>query len=103
MCIRDSLRDRYETVDIDHPNREMKADVIECILEKAMRTGPAVNRDDIGQRLKFMQCMREYARWFDIFLRLTSRNGRMTDGVPCVRHLPDLRETVWAIKKIAPP
>ena len=48
------LRDRYETVDVDHPNWEVKADVIECILAKARLTGPSVNSDDIGQRLKFM-------------------------------------------------
>ena len=96
------LRDRYETVDVDNPNWEMKADVIECILEKAMQTGPGVNRDDIGQRLKFMACMREYAKWFDLFLHIISCNGLRTDGPPCVRHLPDLRETVWAIKKLAP-
>ena len=96
------LRDRYETCDVDHPNWEVKADVIECILAKAMETGPSVNRDDIGQRLKFMHCMREYKKWFDIFLHIISRNGLMTDGPPCVRHLPGLRETVWAIKSLAP-
>ena len=86
---------------INHSNWELKADVIECFLEKALTTGPAIHVDDVQQRLRFMSFMRGYVSCFDDFLHIVSQNGLLTEGRPLVRHLPDLHETVRVIRERA--
>lgn len=95
------LRQRYESLDITHRNWETKADLIECILAKALQTGPRVHLHDVEQRLLFMSFMRSYAKWFDRFLHIISRNGLLTSGPPLVRHLPDLHQAVRLIRELA--
>jgi len=96
-----ALRDRYESLDIAHGNWELKGDVIECILSKALQTGPSVHPDDVKQRCEFMSVMRCFAKWFDRLLHIISRNGHLTEGPPLVRHLPDLHQTVRLIRELA--
>ena len=88
------LVNKYESLDIEHSNWEIKGDVIECILATANETGPAVHPDDRKQRMIFMDFMRFYKDWFERFLRRLSLCGRLTNGPPLVRHLPDMHETV---------
>ena len=93
--------ERYEALDINHSNWELKADVIECFLEAALTTGPAIHVDDVQERLRFMSFMRGYVSCFDDFLHIVSQNGLLTEGRPLVRHLPDLHETVRVITERA--
>ena len=95
------LRDRYESLDIAHGNWEIKGDVIECILSKALQTGSSTHPDDVKQRNMFMSFMRSYVQWFDRLLHIISRNGHLTEGPPLVRHLPDLHHTVRLIRELA--
>ena len=95
------LSERYEPLQINHVNWEIKGDVIECILAKAMLQGPAIHPDDIKQHALFMSFMRCFMKWFDGFLHIISKNGLLTDGPPLVRHLPDLHETVSVICELA--
>ena len=88
------LVNKYESLDIEHSNWEIKGDMIECILATANETGPAVHPDDRKQRMIFMDFMRFYKDWFERFLRRLSLCGRLTNGPPLVRHLPDMHETV---------
>ena len=91
------LMNKYEALDINHSNWEIKADVIECILATSACTGTSVHPDDQKQRLIFMDFMRFYKEWFQRFLRRLTMCGRLTDGPPLVRHLPGLHETVACI------
>ena len=91
------LMNKYEALDINHSNWEIKADVIECILATSACTGTMVHPDDKKQRLIFMDFMRFYKEWFQRFLRRLTMCGRLTDGPPLVRHLPGLHETVACI------
>ena len=96
-----ALRDRYESLDIAHGNWELKGDVIECILSKALQTGSSVCSYAVEERLSFMKFMRSYVQWFDRLLHIISRNGHLTEGPPLVRHLPDLHQTVRLIRELA--
>ena len=91
------LVNKYESLDINHSNWEIKADVIECLLATSAETGPMVHPDDKRQRMIFMDFMRFYKEWFQRFLARISHGGRLTDGPPLVRHLPGLHETVACI------
>ena len=91
------LVNRYESVDIYHPNMPKKGDVIECMLVKARETGPAVHEDDKKQRHFFMGFMRWYQGWFDDLLRVLTDYGKLTDGPPVLRQFPDMVDTVSLI------
>ena len=91
------LVNKYESLDIEHNNWEIKGDVIECILATANETGPMVHPDDRKQRMIFMDFMVFYKDWFDRFLRRLSICGRLTNGRPLVHHLPDMHATVACI------
>ena len=95
------LTERYESLQINHVNWELKGDVIECILARATLLGPAIHPDDIKQHVLFMNFMRGFMKWFDSFLHVISKNGLLTDGPPLVRHLPGLHETVSVICELA--
>ena len=95
------LTDRYESLDLAHGDWEIKADVIECILEKALQTGRKVSKSAVTERLLFMKFMRSFVQWFDRLLHIISKNGLLTDGYPLVRHLPDLHQTVRLIRELA--
>ena len=95
------LIERYEPLGINHGNWELKGDVIECILTKAMLQGPAIHTDDMKQHARFMSFMRCFMKRFDAFLHIISKNGLLTNGPPLVRHLPDLHETVSVICELA--
>ena len=95
------LSSRYESLDIAHGSWEIKGDVIECILSKALQTGTSVCMHARAERLLFMTFMRSYAQWFDRFLHIISKNGLLTEGRPLVRHLPDLHQTVRLVRELA--
>ena len=58
------LVNKYESLDVQHGNWEIKGDVIECLLATSAETGTMVHPDDIKQRLIFMDFMRFYKEWF---------------------------------------
>ena len=91
------LVNKYESLDIQHCNWEIKGDVIECLLATSAETGTMVHPDDKKQRLIFMDFMRFYKEWFQRFLRRLTNCGRLTNGPPLVRHMPGLHETVACI------
>ena len=92
------LVNKYESLDVNHCNWEIKADVIECFLATSAETGLMVHSDDKKQRTIFMDFMRFYKDWFQRFLRRLTNCGRLTDGPPLVRHMPGLHETVACIR-----
>ena len=92
------LVNKYESLDVNHCNWEIKADVIECFLATSAETGLMVHSDDKKQRTIFMDFMRFYKDWFQRFLRRLTNCGRLTDGPPLVRHIPGLHETVACIR-----
>ena len=78
------ISQRYSSLRVDAPftkgTIETQGDLIECMLATSIRTGIAIDVEDIKIRLAFNAAMRNYNRSMDTILQRTFRN--MVEGGP---------------------